>query len=69
MKATELRQMTLVDLQTKLDGAKQEYFNLRFQRESGQLEDFNRLRYVRRDIARIMTLITEKTLETEEHGE
>jgi large subunit ribosomal protein L29 len=68
MKASELRQMSLAELQNKLDDSKSEYFNLRFQASSGQLEDTNRLRQVRRDVARIMTMITEKTLEAE-YGE
>lgn len=68
MKAAELRQMSLAELQNRLDDAKAEYFNLRFQASSGQLQDTNRLRLLRRDIARIMTLITEKSVEVE-HGE
>lgn len=63
MKASELRDLTYRELQERLDGAKEEYFNLRFQRESGQLEDYNRLRLVRRDIARILTVMREYELE------
>ena len=63
MKASELRQLNMSELETRLDEAKQEHFNLRFQRASGQLEDTNRLRAVRRDIARIMTLMTERQRE------
>lgn len=63
MKASELRELTLSELQANLDEAKEEYFNLRFQQSSGQLEDFNRLRMVRRDIARIKTVIREYELE------
>jgi large subunit ribosomal protein L29 len=63
MKASELRQLNLSELETRLDEAKQEHFNLRFQRASGQLEDTNRLRAVRRNIARIMTLMTERQRE------
>jgi large subunit ribosomal protein L29 len=57
--------MSLAELQNQLDDSKAEYFNLRFQASSGQLEDTNRLRSVRKDIARIMTLIGEKTREAE----
>ena len=67
MKAAELRQMTLAELQNQLDDSKAEYFSLRFQASSGQLEDTNRLRAIKRDIARIMTLIGEKSREAE-HG-
>ncbi len=62
-KASELRQLTENELQVRLDDAKEEYFNLRFQRTSGQLEDFNRLRITRRRIARIKTILREKQLE------
>jgi len=68
MRAAELRQMTLAELQNQLDDSKAEYFSLRFQASSGQLEDTNRLRTIKRDIARIMTLIGEKSREAE-HGE
>ena len=68
MKASELRQMSLADLQNQLDDSKAEYFSLRFQASSGQLEDTNRLSAVRRDIARILTLLGEKSREAE-HGE
>ncbi len=68
MKAIELRQMSLVELQNQLDDSKAEYFNLRFQASSGQLEDTNRLRSVKRNIARIMTVIGEKSREAD-HGE
>ncbi len=40
-------------------------FNLRFQRESGQLEDLNRLTIAKRNIARLMTVLREKQLEAE----
>jgi large subunit ribosomal protein L29 len=65
-KAAELRQLSEIDLQAQLDDAKEEYFNLRFQRSSGQLEDFNRLRITRRTIARIKTILREKQLEAVE---
>jgi large subunit ribosomal protein L29 len=65
-KASELRQLSENDLQAQLDDAKEEYFNLRFQRSSGQLEDFNRLRITRRNIARIKTILREKQLEAAE---
>lgn len=65
MKASELRQLTMKELQTRLDEAKEAYFNLRFQETSGQLEDFNRLRLAKRDIARILTVMRERQLEAE----
>jgi large subunit ribosomal protein L29 len=68
MKAIELRQLSLAELQNRLDDAKAEYFNLRFQAASGQLADTNRLRTMRQDIARILTLIGEMSVEAE-HAE
>ena len=65
MKASELRELTYKELQERLDEVKEEYLNLRFQRESGQLEDYNRLRMIRRDIARVMTVMREYGLEAE----
>jgi large subunit ribosomal protein L29 len=65
MRASELRQLSLAELNNRLDDAKAEYFSLRFQASSGQLEDTNRLPRMRRDIARILTLIGEKSLEAE----
>jgi len=66
LKAAELRQMSMQELQGQLDEFKEEYFNLRFQRTSGQLEDVNRLRITRRNIARLKTIVREKELEAED---
>ena len=65
MKASELHKLTVSELQNQLDDAKEELFNLRFQQSSGRLEDTNRLRMVRRDIARIKTVLTERQQEVE----
>ena len=61
MKANELRDLNVAELQEKLLSQKKELFNLRFQLATGQLENPLRIRSVRRDIARINTIITEKT--------
>jgi len=60
--AHELDDMTNVDLETKLREAKEELFNLRFQAATGQLESHGRLRSVKRDIARIYTVVREREL-------
>jgi large subunit ribosomal protein L29 len=60
MKAGELRSMSLDQLDDQLVKLKKEQFNLRFQRASGQLENTSRVRQVRRDIARVMTLARQK---------
>jgi large subunit ribosomal protein L29 len=60
MKAKEVRDMTLDQLDDQLLALKKEQFNLRFQRASGQLENTSRVRAVRRDIARIKTIARQK---------
>jgi len=58
----ELRNLDTTDLVTKLREAKEELFNLRFQGATGQLENHGRLRGVRKDIARIYTILREREL-------
>ena len=58
----ELDELTNVDLETKLRESKEELFNLRFQAATGQLESHGRLRTVKRDIARIYTVVREREL-------
>ena len=60
--AHEMRTMTDDDLEEQLSAAKEELFNLRFQAATGQLESHGRLRSVRRDIARIYTILREREL-------
>lgn len=57
MKAEELRAKSAIELNTMLLQLKKEQFNLRFQQAGGQLENTARVREVRRDIARIKTVI------------
>lgn len=59
-KATDFRASSDDELSTKLLSLKKEQFNLRFQQASGQLEGTARIRMVRRDIARIKTVIGER---------
>lgn len=60
MKANEVRDMTPDQLEAKLVELKKEAFNLRFQSASGQLENTARVREVRRDVARVETILREK---------
>ena len=60
MKARELRQLSEEELRKKEQELRQELFNLRFQKETHQLENVMRIRQVRRDIARVLTVINEK---------
>ena len=61
-KAHELDDFNNVDLEAKLREAKEELFNLRFQAATGQLESHGRLRTVKKDIARIYTVVREREL-------
>ncbi|HSL25876.1 MAG TPA: 50S ribosomal protein L29 [Acidimicrobiia bacterium] len=63
MKATELREFDADELAAKLAEAKAELFNLRFQLATNQLDNTARLREVRKDIARIATVIREQEIE------
>ena len=58
--ASELRQKSDDEISEDLNNLKREQLNLRFQRASGQLEATNRVREVRREIARISTIINER---------
>jgi len=69
MRASELRQLTTPELHQRLDEAKAELFNLRFQVEASQLEDLSRIRSVKRDVARILTLLRERQLVEELEAE
>jgi large subunit ribosomal protein L29 len=60
IETSELRAQTPQQLGERLVELKKEQFNLRFQRATGQLESTTRVREVRRDIARVMTVLTEK---------
>jgi large subunit ribosomal protein L29 len=62
MKASELRELTIEELTKKKRDSKEELFNLRFQHSTGQLENTSRLAAVKRDVARIETLIRQKEL-------
>ena len=60
MKAKELREMSEVELNKKLADLKQELFNLRFQHAINQLDNPVRIDTVKKDIARVMTVLAEK---------
>jgi large subunit ribosomal protein L29 len=67
--AAELREADETELETRLAEAKQELFNLRFQIVTGQLDNSARIKAVRRDIARILTVLREKEIEAAEAAE
>lgn len=62
MKALELRELDAAELAAKLDEAKEELFNLRFQLATNQLDNTTRLREVRKEIARISTVMREQEI-------
>jgi len=59
MKASEIRELSPEERQRKVVELKEELFNLRFQNEIGQLENPQRIKQVKRDIARVKTIIRE----------
>ncbi len=63
MKAEELKTKTPDQLRDSLVALKKEAFNLRFQQATGQLENTARMRLVRRDVARIKTVLNQKAAE------
>jgi len=60
MKASQVHDMTVDQLNDELVKLKKEQFNLRFQRATGQLENTSRVRVIRRDIARLKTIAAQK---------
>ena len=67
--ANELRMMPMDELETRLSEAKQELFNLRFRHVTGQLDNSSRLGQLRRDVARIKTVLRDKEIAAAEAAE
>jgi large subunit ribosomal protein L29 len=61
MKASEIRDLTADEIERKVTDLKEALFNLRFQHETGQLENPKKLSETKRDIARLKTILNEKT--------
>jgi large subunit ribosomal protein L29 len=64
-KAAELRELPDEELFVRMDGAKEELFNLRFQLATGQLDNTARLKDLRHDVARLATVLREREIERE----
>ncbi|MBW1724507.1 MAG: 50S ribosomal protein L29 [Deltaproteobacteria bacterium] len=62
MKASEIRALSAEEMLRKVDDLKQEFFNLRFQHETGQLENPQKMKQTKRDIARVKTIIKQLEL-------
>jgi large subunit ribosomal protein L29 len=69
MKPAEIRKLSMDELQAKLSDSREELMKLRFQQVTGQLTDPNRLRLLRRDIARLETILNEPKRTAEQEGE
>jgi large subunit ribosomal protein L29 len=63
VKATEVRELDIEDLEQRLADARRELFNLRFQHATGQLENTGQLKEVRKNIARLLTVLNRKRQE------
>ncbi|MEO8323083.1 MAG: 50S ribosomal protein L29 [Actinomycetota bacterium] len=61
-KTSELRDLSIEELQTKLSETKEELFNMRFQNATGQLDNYKRLGHLRKEIARLNTLLRQHEL-------
>ena len=62
MRGFEIRNLSDKDIETKLEELHEELFNLRFQKSIGQAKDTNQVRIVKKDIARMKTILHERTL-------
>ncbi len=60
MKASEIRDLSVEELQSKASELEQEMFNLRFQLHTGHLENSARLSQIRKDVARVKTVLNQK---------
>ena len=64
LKVAEIRELSRDEIQSKLEETKEELFNLRFQNATGQLDNYKRLKELRRDVARIKTILRQQEIET-----
>jgi large subunit ribosomal protein L29 len=69
MKTAEIRALSTEAIQARLNDAKEELMNLRFQQATGELTDFTRLRYTRLTIARLSTILKERLEAGKTEGE
>lgn len=69
MKSEEIRKMSVEEMQGKISDMRDELMKLRFQQVTGQLTDTSHLRSLRRDIARMETIFSERSRATVQEGE
>ncbi len=65
MKAADIHALSTEEIRSKIEDTREEYFKLRFQFATGQLTDHSRFRLVRRDIARMETILRQRELAAE----
>ncbi len=65
MKASEIRALSTGEIRARLEQAYREYYELRVSRQTGQLKNVARLRQIRKDIARLKTILRERELQGE----
>ena len=65
-RVSEMRELSVEEVEQRLTETNEELFNLRFQHATGQLENYRRLRELRRDIARLKTILREHELAEED---
>ena len=68
MKAAEIREMSVEDIQEELEDARESLMRLRFQLTTGELTDHTQIRFTRRNVARLLTILNEH-LDEEKEGE
>jgi large subunit ribosomal protein L29 len=69
MKPVEIRKLSFEEIRVKLSDSREELMKLRFQQVTGQLTDYNRLRHLRRDIARFETILNQTQQTAVQEGE
>jgi large subunit ribosomal protein L29 len=69
MKPSEIRNLSTQEIQNRLNDAREELMKLRFQQAMGGLTDFTRLGQTRRDIARLLTILSQREAAASEEGE
>ena len=67
-KTDDLKEMPVSELTERLENTREELFNMRFQLATGQLDNYRRVRWLRRDIARVKTVLRERELASEGEG-
>ena len=68
MKIQEVRDKTVDELYKELESLKKEFFNIRFQKSTGQLQNTSQIRKVKKSIARVFTILKEKKVEEKSKG-